>query len=202
MGLNLINRLGPLRPLILSAWRWDAQNKYKRFQQVLNPGERIVDVGSGYGTVTQLLREKQFEVIPVDVNDQSYQPELSPVIYDGRSLPFKAQELDTALLLTVLHHTPNPEQVLAEAMRVSKKLIVIEDVYKNSLQKYLTFFADSFFNFEFRGHPHSNKTRKGWEQCCHQLGLRLKVIRSDRFLLFFRQETYLIQPTAVEQASA
>ncbi len=193
MALSFINKLGPIKPIWLAAWRWDALNKKKRFDSLLSPGSHVLDIGSGYGMVTDVLTAEGHRTLAVDVADQSVLPRQKPVVYNGRELPFCDCIFDFGLLLTVLHHTPEPEQVLAEAARVCKKVIVIEDVFQNTVQEKLTHWADSLFNFEFKGHPHSNKNRLGWEKACRDLGLELKVVRSDRFLLFFRQETYLIQ---------
>ncbi|MCE7994014.1 MAG: class I SAM-dependent methyltransferase [Roseivirga sp.] len=192
MGLNLINKLGPLKGLLLAAWRWDAQLKFDRIKPALTSGASILDIGSGYGTVTEVLRNNGFEVTALDVEDQSVKPELKPLVYDGDTLPFPSRAFNFSLLLTVLHHTSKPEKVLSEAARVGEKVLVIEDIYRNKLQQYLTYFTDSLLNFEFKDHPHSNKSRDGWRQTCTRLGLEFEVIRSDRFLLFFRQETYLI----------
>ncbi|GAB5522542.1 MAG: hypothetical protein Roseis2KO_04140 [Roseivirga sp.] len=192
MGLSFIHKIGLLKTPLLAAWHWDARQKFGRIKPVLSPGAGILDIGSGYGTVTEVLKSNGFEVTAVDVEDQSVRPELKPMVCDGAALPFPSRSFDFSLLLTVLHHTPEPAKVLSEAARVAEKVLVIEDVYSNKLQQYLTYFTDSLLNFEFRGHPHSNKSRAGWQQTCQTLGLEFEVIRSDRFLLFFRQETYLI----------
>ncbi|MCH2440074.1 MAG: class I SAM-dependent methyltransferase [Candidatus Poseidoniia archaeon] len=42
---------------------------------------------------------------------------LDPVIFDGKQIPFEDDAFDLAIVLTVLHHTSNPEEVLREAMR-------------------------------------------------------------------------------------
>lgn len=192
MGLNLIHKLGPLKGLLLTAWRWDAKQKFQRIQPVLTKGASILDIGSGYGTVTEVLKNNHFSVTVVDVADQSIRDDLKPTLYDGTTLPFANNSFDFALLLTVLHHCPKPEQMLSEAARVGRKVVVIEDVYRNRLQQYLTWFTDSLLNFEFKGHPHTNKSRQEWSETCEDLGLQFELIRSDRFLLFFRQETYII----------
>ncbi|OEK03005.1 hypothetical protein BFP97_16400 [Roseivirga sp. 4D4] len=192
MGLSAIRRLGLIKRIIYKGWYWDAKNKIKRIQPLISKGETIADIGSGYGTVTDLLRKEGYDVTPVDVKDHSIKQDLKPICYDGTTLPFVDNSFDQSLLLTVLHHTPNPQAIISEVARVSNEIIIIEDVYRNKIQQYLTYFADSLFNFEFKGHPHTNNTREGWEAICRLLNLNLKVIRSDRFLLFFRQETYLV----------
>lgn len=192
MGLSFIHKIGPFKAPLLAAWRWDARQKFGRIQPALATGSTILDIGSGYGTVTHVLRSNGFFVTAADVEDQSISPDLKPLIYDGITIPFPSESFDVSLLLTVLHHTPDPELVLSEAARVGRQVLVIEDVYRNRLQKYLTWFTDSLLNFEFKGHPHTNKSRTGWSKACEKLGLSFEVVRSDRFLLFFRQETYLI----------
>ena len=170
MGLNSIHFLGPFKRLILAGWHWDARQKFIRIKPALGTQDRVLDIGSGYGTVTQEMRRQGFQTTPVDVRDQAIHPELQPVLADGAQLPFANQEFDTALLLTVLHHTPQPEQVLAEAARVSAQVLVIEDVYRNKLQQYLTYFADSLFNFEFKGAPSYEQNESGLDGCLRKAG--------------------------------
>ena len=82
--------------------------------------------------------------------------------------------------------------VIKEALRVADELIIIEDVYTNQLHKYLTFFTDSLFNFEFIGHPHSNKTETEWEKLFKNLKLKIKDKRKDKVLKFYNQVTYYL----------
>ena len=171
--------------------RWGA-GKLSHIAPYLPTHGSIIDIGSGTGTTSRLLRERGFEVTSVDVKDRSIDPSLRPVLYDGTTLPFSDDSFDCALLLTVLHHTPDPETVLREAARVAKHIIIIEDVYTNSPQKYLTFFTDSLFNLEFRGHPHSNKRDSEWRELFSKLHLTLNPEHTNerRLLLFFRQRAY------------
>lgn len=171
------------------AW---ARGKVSHIDHLLPDAGSILDIGSGRGVVTSVLRERGFEVTPLDVRDRSTDPSLAPVVYAGRTIPFADDAFDCALLLTVLHHTPDPDAVLREASRVARRIIVIEDVHTNALQKHMTFFTDSLFNLEFRGHPHSNRTDAEWRQAFERLGLRLvadKVVEK-RVLLFYRQVAY------------
>lgn len=192
MSLASIKNNSLLSGLILKVWLWDAKFKIKRIEQYLSYQDKILDIGTGPGSVYLLLSELGYNVTPVDVEDQTFSKEIEPVIYNGKKLPYEDDSFDTALLLTVLHHTPNPKEVLLEAKRVSKKIIIIEDIYTNPLQKYLTYIVDSIVNMEFWGHPHSNKPDQEWRNLFKELGLTLKTTRYDRFILFFRQATYFL----------
>ncbi|TVR68416.1 MAG: class I SAM-dependent methyltransferase [Spirochaetaceae bacterium] len=169
------------------AW---AEGKLKQIAPFLPPSGRMLDIGSGRGTITGILRRRGYGVTPLDIRDRSIDSDLRPLLYDGEAIPFPDDSFDCALLLTVLHHTPDPVAVLREAARVAPQLIIIEDVFSNSLQKQLTFFTDSLFNCEFRGHPHSNRRDGEWRRVFEQLELTLAEEQSRRVLLFYRQQAY------------
>jgi len=139
------------------------------------------------------MKRQGYDLTPIDVQDLTLSQEIEPEIYDGKNLPYRNTSFDSALILTVLHHTPNPREVLLEAKRVSKKIIIIEDIFKNPVQKYLTLFVDSIVNLEFSAHPHSNKSDNEWKELFIELGLKLKEAKYNRFLLFFRQAVYYLE---------
>ncbi|MFP4644071.1 MAG: class I SAM-dependent methyltransferase [Spirochaetales bacterium] len=172
--------------------KW-AEDKISRFEHALNPGRcSIADIGAGRGFVTLGLMRRGHEVIPIDVRDGSRVSSVRPVIYDGQTLPFADDRFDVALLLTVLHHTPDPDRVLAEASRIASRLIVIEDIASSALKMRLTWWADSVANLEFRGHPHTNRSDAAWRATFCRLGLRVREARSDRVFRFFSQMTYIL----------
>ncbi len=201
MGLIFFTKLGLLKRPVFRLWLADARAKERQFRDCLRPGDRILDLGSGPGSVCQLLRARGYAVTPVDVQDVALDPRARPRLYDGCRLPFADGAFDVTLLLTVLHHTPEPERVLAEAARVARRVIVIEDVYASPLQKYLTWWADSLLNLEFRGHPHTNRPDAAWRALFASRGWRLGHTRNRRIAGFFHQRTYGLE-TAPRPAGA
>lgn len=173
--------------------KW-AEDKISRFEHVLYPGGcSVVDIGAGRGFVSLGLMQRGHDVVSVDVRDSSRIPEVQPVLYDGSRLPFPDDRFDVALLLTVLHHTPDPEQVLSEAMRVASQIVVIEDTASSALKMRLTWWADSIANLEFRGHPHTNRSDVEWRATFTRLGLRICEMRTDYVFHFFTQTTYVLK---------
>ncbi|MGH8750835.1 MAG: class I SAM-dependent methyltransferase [Burkholderiales bacterium] len=179
-----------LKSLVFQAWLWDAKQKINKINILEH---KLLDIGCGPGSVCLLLKQRGHDVTALDVEDLSFTPEVKPLLYDGKKIPFENDAFDVALLLTVLHHTPDPKAILLEAKRVARKIIVIEDVYRNRLQQCLTYFFDSLFNLEFFGHPHSNKTEAQWQALFAELGLKLQQTDSWRFLLLFRQALYVLE---------
>lgn len=144
-----------------------------RMEFFLTPGEKILDYGAGTCMFSKVFTDRGYKVTSVDVRAYSYYSDIQPIIYDGKTLPFPDKSFDTCILMAVLHHTQDPEAVLREAIRVSKKLIILEDVISSPLQKYYTYIIDSIMNKEFFGHPHTNKDDTAWKNIFSKYKLTL-----------------------------
>ena len=163
MGLEIIKQSPRLPRLMLPLWQSDTRQKFKRLEQWLNPQDSILELGSGLGTIAHYFQLQGFKIVPLDIQNCSLLSEVNPIIYEGNKIPFDNQTFSRVLLLTVLHHTIDVGSILCEAKRVGKKIIIIEDIYDNKLQQYLTYAVDSLVNFEFLEHPHNNRTDEEWQ---------------------------------------
>ena len=169
-----------------------ANNSYNEIKEYLSKDDKILDIGSGTCNICQILKNNLYNCTAVDIKNKSILSNITPIIYDGKKLPFKDKSYDVALLLTVLHHTSNPESILKEAKRVAKRIIIIEDVYLNIFHKYLTFFIDSLSNFEFTKHPHSNKKDIEWKNLFNKLGLSLVDVKKNHCFFMIIQRRYYL----------
>lgn len=136
---------------------------------------RVLDVGGGWGFyVEPLERFRDCEVTVLDVVEPGFRK--APVVtYDGNRMPFPDGSFDVSLLVTMLHHVPDPEKVLAEAKRVTRgAVIVVEDLYRTSLGRWWTILRDVLYNFEFIGHPCQFRKKEEWFRCFERMGFRLK----------------------------
>lgn len=192
MTLTLIKKNSFLKNLIFKLWLWDAREKAELIEKYLNKSDKILDIGSGPGSVTETLRQKNFIVTPIDIKDHSFSSDLAPQVFNGKEIPFGNNSFDVALLLTVLHHVQDQETLILEAKRVAKKVIIIEDVYDNFFQKHFTFFTDSLINWEFSDHPHNNKTDQEWRDLFSDIGFNFDNIQFRKILIFFKQTIYLL----------
>lgn len=169
----------------------------KRIQPYLDPRNKILDIGSGTCNVAEVILKKGYnELTLLDVADRSFVPQLKAVIYDGRHMPFDNDHFDVALMLTILHHTESPESIIEEALRVSSRLVIIEDIYDNVFHKYVTFFFDSLLNLEFFGHPHTNKSDQSWRQTFENMGLKVVDAKYQYSHIFFKHVTYHLEKVA------
>ena len=171
-----------------------AEVKRKRLLPFLTQGESLLEVGSGNGALTKLLNQEGLKVQPLDIADLSLFEDVKVRVYEGEQFPFKNNQFDVCQLITMLHHTTNAEELIREAKRVANRVIIMEDIYENSFQKHITWFTDSLVNWEFYGHPHTNRTDAEWKELFHRNGLMMEKVEYYRFLLFFKQVTYVLKP--------
>lgn len=110
-------------------------------------GRRILDLGAGEAYVAAALRGRSGAwICSVDVGP--FRRAAGPyVTYDGGRLPFGDLVFDTTLLLLALHHCAEPEAVLREALRVTRRrLIVMESVYRTRWEELCLHVLDRWLN--------------------------------------------------------
>ncbi|HMB93996.1 MAG TPA: methyltransferase domain-containing protein [Rhodothermales bacterium] len=107
----------------------------------------VLDLGAGEGYVGQVLTdEKGARVTLADVVPMN-QTRLPHVLYDGSTLPFADNAFDVTVLYFVLHHAEHQEEVLLEALRVSRsRVLIVESVYKTTRGLQLLTFLDKLAN--------------------------------------------------------
>lgn len=134
-------------------------------------GKKILDVGMGSGSISYFLNKKGFEVKSVDVANLSIYDDLKPIIYDGETLPFVKNEFDTAVIVHVLHHCSDGIKVLEEAKRVSRRVVFVEDTYRNKLEWLLVSVFDGVTNGELWWHKY--RTLSEWKKIIKSHGWKL-----------------------------
>ena len=179
-------------------WRLDAKRKLRRLQKHLKYLDQHIEIGSGTGSVLSVMRKQNYYVDGLDFADNSFHEDLKPIVYNGRMMPFAKDVYDTALLLTVLHYTEDPEGILREAGRIAKRIVVIENVYDRRVMEWLTKGFCSLMNFEFIGHPHNNRTHAQWIETFEKMDLKLWHKSTYRVGGIFKQAIYVLK---VEEAA-
>jgi SAM-dependent methyltransferase len=177
-SIQVFGKYKPTRRLLYNLASRRAHLFVSSFIQFLNKDGEILDIGAG--------------ICDIDIQDMSFN-DITPLIYDGQTLPYKDSAFDTALILTVLHHTQDPAHLVAEAQRAARRVVIIEDVYKTTFRKYLTFFMDSLLNLEFAGHPHANKTDHEWRELFHAMGMQLTATKTFHSFLVMKHQLYILE---------
>ena len=95
---------------------------------------RVLEIGCGTGAITRRLA-REGDAIGIDPSPvfiaraRELAPEIRFEVADGRELPFADGSFDAVVCHTALCHIPECERVLAEAHRVSEKLVIFEGDY-------------------------------------------------------------------------
>jgi SAM-dependent methyltransferase len=91
-------------------------------------GEKILDLGCGYGAYSLALLKEGRWCVGCDVNLHYLRAAVAsglPAIAADGTLPFPDKSFDTVLLFEVIEHVPPVEAILKEAFRVARKNVLV-----------------------------------------------------------------------------
>ena len=132
----------------------DSESNRATFFKLLapGPGERILDVGAGWGTLADMVRsEGKSEVYAVDPDKkrvarmQEAYPALKSSQANSESLPFPDSHFDKVYSTMALHHFSDQRRSVQEFARVLKPMgvLLIVEIQPSSAQgRYLRFFEN------------------------------------------------------------
>lgn len=111
--------------------------------------EKVLDFGCGDLSLSKSLKSTlpSLQITGVDVADFKNKPmSVKFVAYNGKILPFKDNSFDTVFSFYVFHHCDNAIASFEECLRVAKRVIVIESVYRHPLEIPFMKFMDWIYN--------------------------------------------------------
>ncbi len=175
-------------------------------------GARVLDVGGAEGDVARALEgalakgrvrgEGAGRVVVADPGLVAHPDGVPGIQADGGALPLPDRSFDTVVLSFVLHHARDPDRVLAEALRVARRrVVVLESTFRGPVERRILEEVDRWVNAG-RGRPPASgatgavgeepgppdwrrdpeplryRTREGWISAAEALGAR--VVVADR----------------------
>ena len=155
-----------------------AEKIVQLFEKLVPSGSRILDLGGGWGFYAEPLTKRGHEHLVLDVVKPGYQ-KAPVVLYDGSRIPFPDASFDVTVLVTMLHHVPDPEALFKEVRRVTRrKVVVVEDLYHHRAGRFWTICRDRFLNVELINHPHQFRTDLGWRAFFKTSGFEVSSFKS------------------------
>jgi len=184
---------------------WAGRRKAAQLRKVV-VGPRILDLGAGEGYVGRALKESKGRSASVILSDRvgGFRVELPGLVCRGEQLPFPDRSIDSVVLSLVLHHTGDPDAVLAESLRVARgRVVITESVFRWSWERPLLERVDRWVN-RGRGdggmaadpEPLRFRTGEGWETAIRAAGGR--ILESRRLNRFGHRHHLIV----VERAAA
>ena len=127
--------------------------------QIMDPGI-VADLGSGEGTLTQLLAQRATKVIAIDSSNKmiSYASKISQEngynnieyrLGDIESPPIDDGTVNLTILSQALHHTTKPQIAIDEAFRITAPggRVVILDLLRHDFEQAHELYADVWLGF-------------------------------------------------------
>ncbi|MDP6860697.1 MAG: metalloregulator ArsR/SmtB family transcription factor [Verrucomicrobiales bacterium] len=127
--------------------------------QIMDPGI-VADLGSGEGTLTQLLAQRATKVIAIDSSNKmiSYASKISQEngydnieyrLGDIESPPIDDNTVNLTILSQALHHTTKPQIAIDEAFRITAPggRVVILDLLRHDFEQAHELYADVWLGF-------------------------------------------------------
>jgi len=171
--------------------RWEnmVQKSFFRHSAILKliKEKKVLDIGCGDGLFLTALKEKGVEAVGVDISDVAVkkcrEKGLNVVLLDANdsSMPFSDKSFELVVLSDVLEHLYNPDDILIEAKRLSKKVLISVPNF-NSLPARLQMLLGRI--------PENNKPSKGhiyWfnysvlKDVLAKHGFEIKIIETNTF---------------------
>lgn len=161
------------------------------FASAIKPHSHILDIGAGKGFLAQEMT-RRFNACVTLVDVASYNHTNLPLtVCDSRALAFADDSFDYAILSFVLHHSQHPDAILHEALRVARKVIVIENDVRGKWRQWLTQIIDSYPALRFGTPPcYIAQSKDAWLKIFVTLPVRINIL--SEFSLeygFFRNFT-------------
>lgn len=158
-----------------------AEDFVRLFEPYLPFQSRVLDIGGRWGFYREPLGLRNHHLTVLDVVKPGFQKAPVVLYQPEASFPFEDKVFDASLLVTVLHHIPDPVRILGEARRVTKKVvIVVEDLYHHALGRWWTCLRDQLYNLEFVGHPRQFKKKEEW----------MRLFAEEGFTVHHEEEVY------------
>ena len=152
----------------------------------------VLDVGCGSGDlaaqVMQLRPDVRIEGIDVLVRARTA---IAVAEYDGRHIPYPDGSFDAAMVIDVLHHTDDPEAVLAEIVRVAPRVVIKDHLCDRAAAGLTLRFMDWVGNAAHGVRlPYNYLPLSKWREIWSKLHLGASSF-TDRLALYPRPFTWL-----------
>jgi ubiquinone/menaquinone biosynthesis C-methylase UbiE len=149
--------------------------------QLIPAGSSVLDVGCGDGTIDRAVMERApgTEYAGVDVMARPTCA-IPFATYDGVSIPHADGSFDAVQFIDVLHHTDRIEELFADAVRVSRRYVVLKDHsfanrFEYEIIKWMDWVGNAPHGVRL---PYNFKDLAWWRELVERSGLEIRAFNS------------------------
>ena len=133
--LSSIKPVGPIKHFMAALHRPIYLSRLRELVRCISPhlkeGDQVLDIGCGSGMLGKMLLDSPSCPFNVKVQGlERFKRGGEPIevhLYDGVKIPYANRTFDVVILADVLHHEQDPDRLLRESIRISRRLLIIKD---------------------------------------------------------------------------
>jgi len=170
---------------------WKNNNQRKVFRHVaildLVKEKNVLDVGCGDGLMLEILKSKGIKCAGIDISDIAVEKcknkglDVRLVDFSDSTLPYQDESFDLIIFSDVLEHMYNPKNILFEAKRVARSILISVPNF-NSLPARIQMFLGKV--------PENNKKNKGHIYWFNYENLKRMLNKNDLEIVDFKVNTF------------
>ena len=105
---------------------FEVKHHFESYKYIFKKKDSILDIGIGPGFTAKFIQLNlpSIKLVGLDVIN-ILQENVQLVIYDGKKIPFDNKFFDVSIIFYSLHHAKSPFKLLKEAIRITKRNIII-----------------------------------------------------------------------------
>ncbi|MHB8362150.1 MAG: class I SAM-dependent methyltransferase [Patescibacteria group bacterium] len=144
---------------------YENQSERKVLSKLLKNDYSFIDIGGGYGRLTDLYQDKYkysilFDYSLENLKKADNKENVFKVCGDIYNMPFKDESISSGMLVRVLHHIENPDKATSEIARVISDSFILEFANKDHILSRIRHFGDmDFRKKDIYSLPHKNDSQ-------------------------------------------
>jgi len=165
---------------------------FNELRENFKKSDKILSLGCGTCLFDEHAILQGHEITSIDIYNGSLSDLVTPIVYDGKKIPLKNKDSDVTLLLSVLHHLNHQNELLLEAKRVSKKIIIQEDLVSSKIGIKLYSIFDNILNLEISTQKNNYHSFNEWKDIFKRNGLNLQSVKMKKGYFFINQVLFVL----------